>query len=171
MAQAPDGRTPAQVADEKAMAHISAVLTNLDWTIERARKGIKELRKTTRRGPQTPPPPNLSPPTRRAKGFSSKFSPPPPPPPLRTPPGGKKNPPPSLFFWGRKEILGGKLWADLTALHRELDVAVAACYGWPRAVAQDDDELVRRLTALNREISQGARAYAPFDHLGDDHSG
>jgi len=24
-------------------AHISAVLTNLDWTIERARKGIKEL--------------------------------------------------------------------------------------------------------------------------------
>lgn len=45
MAQAPDGRTPAQVADEKAMAHISAVLTNLDWTIERARKGIKELRK------------------------------------------------------------------------------------------------------------------------------
>jgi hypothetical protein len=45
VAQAPDGRTPAQVADEKAMAHISAVLTNLDWTIERARKGIKELRK------------------------------------------------------------------------------------------------------------------------------
>lgn len=27
------------------MAHISAVLTNLDWTIDRARKGIKELRK------------------------------------------------------------------------------------------------------------------------------
>jgi hypothetical protein len=61
-------------------------------------------------------------------------------------------------------------WADLTALHRELDVAVAACYEWPAAVAQDDDELVRRLTALNREITEGARAYAPFDHLGDDHS-
>ena len=46
MTQAPDGRTPAQVADEQAMAHVSAVLTNLDWTIERARKGLKELRKS-----------------------------------------------------------------------------------------------------------------------------
>lgn len=46
MAQAADGRTPAQVADEQAMAHVSAVLTNLDWTIERARKGVKDLRKS-----------------------------------------------------------------------------------------------------------------------------
>ncbi len=45
MAQAPDGRTPGQVADEQAMAHVSAVLTNLDWTIERAKKGLKDLRK------------------------------------------------------------------------------------------------------------------------------
>ena len=58
-------------------------------------------------------------------------------------------------------------WADLKALHRELDVAVAACYGWPAAIAQDDAELVRRLTALNREITEGARPYAPFAHLGD----
>jgi hypothetical protein len=28
------------------MAHVSAVLTNLDWTIERARKGVKDLRKS-----------------------------------------------------------------------------------------------------------------------------
>jgi len=28
------------------MAHVSAVLTNLDWTIERARKALKDLRKT-----------------------------------------------------------------------------------------------------------------------------
>ena len=46
MAQAPDGRTPGQVADEAAMAHVSAVLTNLDWTIERAKKGLKDLRKS-----------------------------------------------------------------------------------------------------------------------------
>ncbi|MDQ1614429.1 MAG: hypothetical protein QOJ60_368 [Actinomycetota bacterium] len=45
MAQAPDGRTPGQVADEQAMAHVSAVLTNLDWTIERAKKGLADLRK------------------------------------------------------------------------------------------------------------------------------
>jgi len=46
VAQTSDGRTPGQVADEAAMAHVSAVLTNLDWTIERARKGLKELRKS-----------------------------------------------------------------------------------------------------------------------------
>lgn len=56
-------------------------------------------------------------------------------------------------------------WADLKALHRQLDVAVAACYGWPAAVAQDDDELVRRLTQLNREITEGERPYDPFAHL------
>ncbi|MGH3363018.1 MAG: DNA methyltransferase, partial [Nocardioides sp.] len=54
-------------------------------------------------------------------------------------------------------------WTDLVALHRELDEAVAECYDWPRAVAQDPKELVRRLTALNREISEGQRPYAPFD--------
>ena len=46
MAREPDSRSAAQVADEAAMAHVSAVLTNLDWAIERARKGLKELRKT-----------------------------------------------------------------------------------------------------------------------------
>ncbi|HET7734554.1 MAG TPA: DNA methyltransferase [Nocardioidaceae bacterium] len=56
-------------------------------------------------------------------------------------------------------------WADLKALHRELDVAVAACYGWPASVAQDDAELVARLTELNREISAGVRPYDPFAHL------
>ena len=53
-------------------------------------------------------------------------------------------------------------WTDLKALHLELDEAVADCYGWPKAVAQDDKELVRRLTDLNREIVEGGRAYAPF---------
>lgn len=53
-------------------------------------------------------------------------------------------------------------FADLAALHRRLDEAVAAAYGWPKSVAQDGPELVRRLSALNREIAEGGRAYAPF---------
>ncbi len=53
-------------------------------------------------------------------------------------------------------------WADLRALHRELDEAVAECYGWPRSVAQDDRELVRLLTERHREVSGGRRGYAPF---------
>lgn len=53
-------------------------------------------------------------------------------------------------------------WADLKDLHRQLDVAVADCYGWPASVAQDDREIVRRLTELNREITEGRREYAPF---------
>src|SRR5665811_2179951 len=54
-------------------------------------------------------------------------------------------------------------YADLKALHKELDEAVADCYGWPKSVAQDDKELVRHLTELNRQIIEGERAYAPFD--------
>lgn len=53
-------------------------------------------------------------------------------------------------------------WTDLAALHRDLDEAVAECYGWPRSVAQDDRELVRRLTSLNRDIIEGSRPYDPF---------
>ena len=51
---------------------------------------------------------------------------------------------------------------DLAGLHRELDVAVAAAYGWPASVAQEPAELVRRLTDLNRQIVQRERAYDPF---------
>ncbi len=53
-------------------------------------------------------------------------------------------------------------WTDLKALHRELDVAVADCYGWPSGLAQDDGELVSRLTELNRDIVEGGRPYDPF---------
>jgi len=35
-----------------------------------------------------------------------------------------------------------------------LDEAVVDCYGWPRSAAQDPKELVRRLTELNREITE-----------------
>ena len=37
------------------------------------------------------------------------------------------------------------MWLDL--LHRRLDAAVAAAYGWPAAL--DDDALLARLLALN----------------------
>ena len=53
-------------------------------------------------------------------------------------------------------------YADLKALHGKLDEAVAETYGWSKAVARDDDEMVRRLLELNREISVGERAYDPF---------
>jgi hypothetical protein len=43
---------------------------------------------------------------------------------------------------------------DLKALHRALDESVVEAYGWPKAVAQEGDELVRRLTELNRERYQ-----------------
>lgn len=36
-----------------------------------------------------------------------------------------------------------------------------------RPVAQDDAEIVRRLTALNKEITEGRRAYDPFGAVDD----
>ena len=54
-------------------------------------------------------------------------------------------------------------WADLRALHRRLDEAVAAAYGWPASIAQDADETNRRLLELNRAITAGERPYAPFE--------
>jgi hypothetical protein len=53
-------------------------------------------------------------------------------------------------------------YADLKALHRELDEAVATAYGWPKTVAQDSEEIVSRLLQLNKEITTGQRPYAPF---------
>lgn len=59
-------------------------------------------------------------------------------------------------------LLDEGAYTDLKALQRELDEAVAASYGWPMAVARDDDEIVRRLLGLNREIAAGERRYGPF---------
>lgn len=53
-------------------------------------------------------------------------------------------------------------WTDLNEIHKELDEAVAECYGWPRRVAQDDREIVGRLAELNRRITDGERSYSPF---------
>ena len=53
-------------------------------------------------------------------------------------------------------------YTDLKKLHRELDEAVAECYGWPKKIAQDNDEIVRRLLKLNHQIANGERPYDPF---------
>jgi len=53
-------------------------------------------------------------------------------------------------------------YTALKALHGELDEAVAAAYGWPKAAAHDNDEIVQRLLKLNREIAGGKRKYDPF---------
>ena len=53
-------------------------------------------------------------------------------------------------------------WNDLRDLHRELDEAVAAAYGWPKSVAHDPDESNRRLLELNRAIAAGEVEYEPF---------
>ncbi len=56
-------------------------------------------------------------------------------------------------------------WQDLRDLHRKLDEAIAAAYGWPHSVAHDPDESNRRLLELNREIAAGERPYDPFAYL------
>ena len=53
-------------------------------------------------------------------------------------------------------------YADLAALHRKLDEAVCAAYGWPRSIAGNPDETNARLLALNQEIAVGKRPYDPF---------
>jgi hypothetical protein len=53
-------------------------------------------------------------------------------------------------------------YADLRELHRQLDRAVAAAYGWPASAASDPDDANRRLLDLNRRIAAGEVVYAPF---------
>jgi hypothetical protein len=54
-------------------------------------------------------------------------------------------------------------WAELRELHRELDEAVAAAYGWPASVAHDSGESNRRLLELNQAIAAGEVDYASFE--------
>jgi hypothetical protein len=53
-------------------------------------------------------------------------------------------------------------YRELARLHRELDEAVAAAYGWPKGAAQDPAESNRRLLELNRRIAAGEIEYGPF---------
>lgn len=55
-------------------------------------------------------------------------------------------------------------YTDLRDLHRELDEAVAAAYGWPPHVASDPHDTNRRLLELNRAIAAGECPYDPFGH-------
>lgn len=59
----------------------------------------------------------------------------------------------------------------LRELHRDLDLAVADAYDWPRRVAQDDDEIVRLLLERNLAISRGEINYAPFPDAAPDPGG
>lgn len=54
-------------------------------------------------------------------------------------------------------------YADLRDLHRQLDEAVAAAYGWPASAAYDSAESNRLLLELNRAIVAGEIEYRPFD--------
>ncbi len=54
---------------------------------------------------------------------------------------------------------------DLRELHKSLDEAVAAAYGWPKSIAQNPEETNARLLALNLAIDAGDVEYRPFDYL------
>lgn len=56
-------------------------------------------------------------------------------------------------------------YADVRELHRKLDEAVAAAYGWPASAASDPEESNRRLLELNGRIANGDVEYAPFGYL------
>jgi hypothetical protein len=53
-------------------------------------------------------------------------------------------------------------YRPLYELHRELDEAVAAAYGWPSSAAHDTAESNRLLLELNRSIAAGEVEYHPF---------
>jgi hypothetical protein len=53
-------------------------------------------------------------------------------------------------------------YRPLHELHRQLDEAVAAAYGWPTSAAHDVAESNRLLLELNRAITAGEVEYEPF---------
>jgi hypothetical protein len=53
-------------------------------------------------------------------------------------------------------------YADLRDLHRKLDEAVTAAYGWPKSAAHDAADSNRRLLELNLRIAAGEIEYRPF---------
>ncbi len=69
---------------------------------------------------------------------------------------------PNVGLTALYNLMDDGAFTDLAALHRALDESVAAAYGWPKSVAQDPDELVKRLTELNRQITEGERGYSPL---------
>ncbi|MDQ3934648.1 MAG: N-6 DNA methylase [Actinomycetota bacterium] len=57
-------------------------------------------------------------------------------------------------------------YSDLRDLHTQLDLSVAAAYGWPATAARDPRESNRRLLELNARIAAGEVEYAPFGSSG-----
>lgn len=53
-------------------------------------------------------------------------------------------------------------WQPVAKLHRELDDAVLAAYGYPRVLRDDPLELKARLAGLHADIEAGRRVYTPF---------
>lgn len=53
-------------------------------------------------------------------------------------------------------------YQDLKGLHRHLDEAVAAAYGWPKGAAHDSADSNRRLLDLNHAIADEKVEYRPF---------
>lgn len=56
---------------------------------------------------------------------------------------------------GRVEPAAGDFAPRLDVLHRTLDEAVCDAYVWPRSILDDDEEILRRLLALNLERGEG----------------
>jgi hypothetical protein len=59
-------------------------------------------------------------------------------------------------------LLDDGAYRDLEDLHRQLDEAVAAAYGWPAAAGRDPDEITRRLLSLNGRVAARELPYEPF---------
>ncbi|MCD4685369.1 MAG: hypothetical protein K8S97_05490, partial [Anaerolineae bacterium] len=59
---------------------------------------------------------------------------------------------------GRSEIAAGEFAPRLDTLHQALDHAVCDAYGWPHDILADEEEILRRLLALNL---QRAQAHTP----------
>jgi len=53
-------------------------------------------------------------------------------------------------------------YVGIARLHKKLDQAVAACYGWPKSAAQDDREVLKRLAELNLLIASKKCEYEPY---------
>jgi hypothetical protein len=53
-------------------------------------------------------------------------------------------------------------WEDLRRIHRKIDLAVVAAYGWDAAIADDDRARNQALYDLNADIVAGRRAYIAF---------
>lgn len=165
-------RSAEQLAHEQAMAHVSAVLTKLDGAIERARKGQRELKKAG----QTPKIEDAQPQAERY--WRAPADP-------KAPSGRSAMSSCAVVLCSFHRILlwdmhqdpsrpAANLTLDELPDHDEallflagdqFEASFVEHYQELTKVSQADAELVRRLTDLNKEISEDDRSYDPFVHL------